>query len=131
MITLIAMAHAIFVHFPIALFTVAALVETLRYFKLLNVSAQVTVVCLVVGASMATIAVPLGLFAATIYGATSLVIAHAVCGITTALGSYLVLYRYLTQTNMFAKFIGPVILATLVGLTGFLGGELMRGLFLY
>lgn len=125
-----ALLHSIFVHFPIALLTVAALLETIKYLLKLSISNHATFVCLIVGAAMSVPAVIMGWFASDLYGFTTLVTTHMVLGITTSVASIAGLYASYKFKNQTVRFIIAVILAVLVGVTGFFGGEIIRGTFL-
>lgn len=130
MIEYAALAHSIFVHFPIALLTVAAIIESIKHFLKLSISNHVTFACLIIGTLMSIPAVAMGIVASNLYGFTTLVTTHMVLGITTSVASMAGLFTAYKTENKTVRFIITVVLAALVGITGFFGGEIIRGTFL-
>jgi len=124
-----ALLHSILVHFPIALLTVAAILETVKYFLKLSISNHATFVCLIIGVLMSIPAVAAGWVASEAYGYTWLIKTHMIIGITTSVASLAGLWASFRVKNQTVRFIITVILATLVGITGFFGGEIIRGTF--
>jgi uncharacterized membrane protein len=124
--------HPATVHFPIALLSVAALVELWRMARRQELAAS-TVICLGLGAAGAAVAAVLGWFLEEFDGghAGELVEWHKYLGLTaTALVLVAALLLVRARRSPRALLLLRVLLlagAGLVGLTGYLGGELVFG----
>jgi len=126
--------HPMVVHFPIALLTVAALVELLRLKYRKEISQDVTLICLVVAAAAAVAAAVLGWARALTYGDSDLLFNHRWLGtgltiLTVILAALAIAARRKPASNglRWTQTIGVFIAAGLVGLVGHLGGELTYG----
>lgn len=125
--------HPMVVHFPIALLTLAAMVELARGMKLVSVSRDVTWVCLLLGAATAIVAAVLGWANATYMSETTTLATHRWIGISvTALAVVLAgvttWQRYRMQLTPGRLYLAAILLlAGGVGFTGHQGGKLVYG----
>jgi uncharacterized membrane protein len=75
--------HPLVVHFPVALLTLAAIVELMRL-KYKEISPQITLICLLIASGGAVMAVIVGFARATVYDDTELLSLHQWSGIVLA-----------------------------------------------
>jgi uncharacterized membrane protein len=124
--------HAPMVHFPIALLSVAALLEFWQMLRGRSKLADATPVLLVISALSAVVAASFGWIQADVEGYRSAVVTwHRWTGIAAAVVSVLAMVLIpltsgstgVLRAQRLIVFIG----AALVGLTGYLGGDVMHG----
>lgn len=126
--------HPMIVHFPIALLTLAALVELLRLKYRKEISADVTLFCLIIAACAAVAAAALGWARALTYSESDLLFNHRWLGtgltvLTVVLAGIAIAARRKPDSGAlrWAETGGVFIAAGMVGLVGHLGGELTYG----
>ncbi|MEX2671393.1 MAG: c-type cytochrome domain-containing protein [Phycisphaeraceae bacterium] len=125
--------HPMVVHFPIALLTLAAIIEIGRATKLLNISRDATWICLLLGAATAIAAATLGWANASDMGETETLSRHRWIGISVTvlavgLAGFTTWQRYRPQLTPGRIYLAAMaLLAAGVGFTGHLGGQLVYG----
>jgi uncharacterized membrane protein len=123
--------HPAVVHFPIALLTVAALLELWQAVRRKPELARATPLCLVVGAVSAIVAALFGWFLDDSDGAGELMALHKWIGIASAGVAFVAaLLLLVAAVSSGARNVFRVVLFTvagLVGAAGYLGGELVFG----
>lgn len=122
--------HVVFVHFPIALLLVAALVEGWRLLRRHTTASSAAVLCLALGAASALLASAMGWFHKEGYPVSRTLTLHQWLGIATVIAALipLMLVGFQRFPKVFHAYrVALFICAVLVGITGHLGGSLTHG----
>jgi mono/diheme cytochrome c family protein/uncharacterized membrane protein len=122
--------HVVFVHFPIALLLVAAMVEGWRMLRRGPGASPTAVICLAIGAASAILAAAMGWFHKAGMPETRMLVVHQWMGIATAIVAIipLMLVGFQRWPRFLKAYRVMVLLcAVLVGITGHFGGELTHG----
>lgn len=128
--------HAMVIHFPIALFILAAVIEGFRFvkFKLehsvglnLESSTSTTEICLIVGTVFACLAALLGWAAAGAYADTKTLLFHRWLGTGVAIWSIITVWFISINKSHRREVFALILLAGLTGLAAHFGGELVHG----
>lgn len=122
--------HVVFVHFPIALLLVAALVEAWRIARRSPGASPTATVCLALGAASAILASLMGWYHKQVFPPSGTLTAHQWLGITTAAIAIIPLMLVAFQRRpkaLTAYRVAVMLCAILVGITGHLGGSITHG----
>jgi mono/diheme cytochrome c family protein len=122
--------HVVFVHFPIALLLVAALVEAWRIVRRTPGASPTAVVCLAIGAASAVLAAVMGWYHKQSLPDSRSLTAHQWLGMATAAVAILplMLVGFQRWPKALVGYRAAVMLcAVLTGITGHLGGALTHG----
>ena len=127
--------HAMVIHFPIALFILAATIEVYRCVRLwlkpnsyvVLQPTETTELLLVVGTVFASLAASLGWFAALSYASTDTLMFHRWFGTTTAVWAITTIAIIAIVRSYKKKVFAIVTLAVLTSVTAHFGGTLVYG----